>query len=423
MTQQVISYNEVPSCTAGPARSDHPTSSNGTVPPSSPRSWTSTLSNGDMQPLMKAAVYSSLFGNSSIGSSSSCSPGRSTYPSLGVCASCEGNRQIPFVDLKDSSRWGNGPCFQEGDVLTMDANIPLKDLEIVNASYVVIDGEYPRAGECALSWCLRTFPICVDEDPIVNILYHQSNDSYTLMPTNTSIGHFYVDVRSSNKISNWTRSLLTGRLRDENWHGPERTYRGKMPKYPDDLYSRSESPCPDLKSSDAISALGNFSSGTIKDKFQYMAAVMTEQIHITRRPDENMTSTGNGHASSNSCQTPTNNETQPREPGECHPVIHVQWGWLALPTSLVILAPILQLVTMVRTNRRDTPVWKSSTLALVFHGREVQEGLAHHLAPPRGSGIPDDMAGMEDVAAGIKVRLEYTGRGGWCLRPERPRLG
>lgn len=422
MTQQAISYYEVPSWTAGPTRSDPPTASNGTVPPSFPRSWNSTLNNGDMQPLMKAAVYSGLLGNSSIGLSSSCSPGNSTYRSLGICASCR-NLTSPILDPEDFYRPGNGPCFRGDDLLGIDANLPLEGLEIiVNASYFV-NGETPRAGECALSWCLRTFPIRVDENSTINITYYiQPSDPYTLMPTDTSTSPFYVDVQSSNKISDWMKSLLTGRLGNENWHGRTRTYKGPI-EYPDKLHSRSESSCPDSKSSDAISALGNPSSGTIENKFHYIAAAMTEQIQSTCKLSEPMTSMGNGQAIGNSSQTPTVNETQQRKTGEWQPIIHVQWAWLALPTSLVVLALILQIVTMVRTSRRDTPVWKSSTLALVFHGRgEVQEGVVHHLASAGGSGIPDDIAGMEDVAARIKVRLEYTGRGGWCLRQERPRL-
>ncbi|MCJ1428148.1 hypothetical protein MMC29_006056 [Sticta canariensis] len=329
-------------------------------------------------------------------------------------------------DLQDSYRSGNGLCFRGDDFLRIDANLlPLEVPEIVKASYIVNDGDTIHAGECALSWCLRTFPICVYENSTLNITYYiqpsdQYSDKYTLMPTNTSTSRFYVDVQSSNKISSGTKSLLTGRIRDENSRA---RYRGSWKGYPDSLNVRSKSPCPDSKSSDAISALGNSSSGTIEDKFHYIAAAMTEQIQSTCRLNEPTTFMGNGQAISNSSQTPTVNGIQQRKTGECHPIIHVQWVWLALPTSLVVLALILQIVTMVRTSRRDTPVWKSSTLALVFHGQgEVQEGVVHHLASAGGSGILDDIAGMEDVAAGIKVRLEYTGRGGWCLRQERPRL-
>ena len=50
--------------------------------------------------------------------------------------------------------------------------------------------------------------------------------------------------------------------------------------------------------------------------------------------------------------------------------IHVRWIWLSLPALVVLLANALLLVSILLNGQRRTVLWKSSSLALLFHGLE-----------------------------------------------------
>jgi hypothetical protein len=51
--------------------------------------------------------------------------------------------------------------------------------------------------------------------------------------------------------------------------------------------------------------------------------------------------------------------------------IRIQWPWISLPVLVVTSSNGLLLVMMVQTWRKRAPVWKSSILALLFHGIDV----------------------------------------------------
>lgn len=61
--------------------------------------------------------------------------------------------------------------------------------------------------------------------------------------------------------------------------------------------------------------------------------------------------------------------------------IHVQWGYLSLPVILIICTCALLAWTIITTQKSrsgssSVPLWKSSSLALLFHGLEQQGGEA-----------------------------------------------
>lgn len=395
MTQQVISYYPVHLPTQN-------TFQNVTIP----QQWGFTSNSSEIQPSIKSAINSSLSSSSS-NSWPPSTPSGLTYQSLAVCASCT-NKTMCTEEGLDS---------QKEDYLRMKAWLPRgpsKDphLPIINTFYIVSrpDNQEPQAGECALYWCLKTYPIRVDDNSTLIVIqspsYNRSNngsDVYNIGPANADQKPFWVDVSSSKQISDWMSRQLTGGYGDEK--GPEHTR--PQPRGKDSEHCGWN---PDLKNvpntaSDAIVALGNSSSGSIENKFCDIAAALTDQIQSSPRPDEPTTFIGKAKVVRTSQTTITTNL-----------VIHVQWAWLALPIHLVVLALIFQIITMVRTSRRKTAIWKSSTLALFFHGRGVREGV-HSTG---GAGM-DDMAVMEDLAGRMKVRLENDGRD-WCLTEERRRV-
>ena|SRR2546423_15085265 len=51
--------------------------------------------------------------------------------------------------------------------------------------------------------------------------------------------------------------------------------------------------------------------------------------------------------------------------------IHVRWLWLILPFSLEALTLVTLITTVILSAVRAVPIWKSSTLAPMFHGWHV----------------------------------------------------
>ena len=84
--------------------------------------------------------------------------------------------------------------------------------------------------------------------------------------------------------------------------------------------------------------------------------------------------------------------------------VRVAWAWLSLPVTLVLLSFLFLVAAIVQTAGRKAPVWKSSSLAVMFQGlRELPEG------------SQGKVSGMERLAEGMRVRLERDGGGGWRL--------
>lgn len=392
MTQQAISY-DYPVQPSAPAISQ-----NVTVP----LSWGFTSNSDKIQPSMQDAVYSGLFGNWSNGLPSNSSSGGypwQTYQSLAVCARCSKPKQDNPCQQKDM-------CF-----LSINTTSPHKfpknhDYEIINTSYTTEDPDGPilQAGQCALFWCLRTYEVRSDDistlTEIQPPLYDNSctqrdgRELHTMMPANTSNETFWVDAESNNQISEWMSRLLKG---SERCSPPTRVQgRGNEDRRHNHQSDYEGDSCRD--SNPILSSL----SGSIEQKFNSIAAAMTDQIQRTPNPNEPNTFIGRAQAVRTF-----------RTTFETHPIFAFQWAWLTLPIGLIVLAFIVLIGTMVRTSEKKTALWKSCTLALFFHGRGAQQGVYS----ARGERM-DHIAGMEDVAGQIKVRFEDTGRY-WRLAEER----
>lgn len=86
--------------------------------------------------------------------------------------------------------------------------------------------------------------------------------------------------------------------------------------------------------------------------------------------------------------------------------IRVSWWWLLLPILTVIFETILLISVMIITRRHKLPIWKTSELALLFHGIDLSA-----LADRGGGGGGGDSANMlkasemEDLASALQVRF------------------
>jgi hypothetical protein len=86
--------------------------------------------------------------------------------------------------------------------------------------------------------------------------------------------------------------------------------------------------------------------------------------------------------------------------------VHVHWPWIALPACVMASSLFFLALAMLQSHRYRIQVWKSSTLALLFHGLDRPVEDAAHI---------NDMSGMEKCAKEIRVRLGPTENNGWML--------
>ena len=84
--------------------------------------------------------------------------------------------------------------------------------------------------------------------------------------------------------------------------------------------------------------------------------------------------------------------------------LSVRWPWLAFPAVLVLLTVIFFVAMIVDTwpTGNRAPIWKSSPLALLFHGFEL---------PNKHAADIDELNDMEELAKGISVRFSSTDGG------------
>ena len=96
--------------------------------------------------------------------------------------------------------------------------------------------------------------------------------------------------------------------------------------------------------------------------------------------------------------------------GQENTCVHVYWGWLAYPFSLILITLIFFVTMMIRTatgsQQNRFHGWKSSPLALIYHGLD-QDTMAQH---DQGTSMVD----MKHDAEDLYVRLSRTDRG-WKL--------
>lgn len=128
------------------------------------------------------------------------------------------------------------------------------------------------------------------------------------------------------------------------------------------------------------------------DAVNYSAAIENLAISMTnniRQQDDSEAGSVNGQAQ----QTET--------------YVHVRWAWFAYPVAVLVFSLILLLGIIIGTSRCDVRVWKSSNLALLFHGQglELSDGT-----------IPlNTLSQMTERAQDVKVELIKTETNSWKL--------
>ena len=88
--------------------------------------------------------------------------------------------------------------------------------------------------------------------------------------------------------------------------------------------------------------------------------------------------------------------------------VHVRWGFISLPISVVFFTTLFLLAAIWRTRSSKTQVWKSSALAMLFHG--LDEETRSRFKSRRSLGD------KKKEARGVAVQLDESGEDGSLLR-------
>ena len=83
---------------------------------------------------------------------------------------------------------------------------------------------------------------------------------------------------------------------------------------------------------------------------------------------------------------------------ELQPRVAVNWGWLILPITLVLLSCVLLIIVIVSSHMHHTAAWKSNSLATLFHGLSTPKDDIAHVAEAHQ---------MKTAAEDRRVQLEF----------------
>jgi hypothetical protein len=88
--------------------------------------------------------------------------------------------------------------------------------------------------------------------------------------------------------------------------------------------------------------------------------------------------------------------------------VHVRWGFAILPVAIVLATGLFLVVAMVLTRRSQTELWKSSALAMLFHGLDRDARAMFDLE--------DSLGQKKRQAKHVRVRLQRDATDGTLLR-------
>ena len=112
----------------------------------------------------------------------------------------------------------------------------------------------------------------------------------------------------------------------------------------------------------------------------------------------------------------TNNIRQQNESGsspfegvayETETYVHVRWAWFAYPATVLALALLCLLGTVIESRNSNILIWKSSNLALLFHGQGLELSKSDHMPV-------NTLSRMNKTANDIQIELKQTSDG-WKL--------
>lgn len=377
---------------------------------------------------MKAAVFNGIFSPQTVQDlRPMCDTGNCTFPffdTLAICSKClnvtnevvnntpqpatirgvqnisytiPGGGQIEFSAFFQEGNLADGPSTISTTVLPanvskeilglQDPLLMLAVLQFPNVKQKIRDGNYwtslPDTQECALYFCVNTFNLTVQNN-IINTNVTNSWTSDTGTPTVG--GALQPNGMEGTQDTLWQRPPDAQGGNNTYWipAGTLATLKSWLNVTLQGTYNTSFSIFNGTAwANDAMQAL----DGTT-DWPSLIANISTAMTSYIRNPDETDSATDIVTGVSHKVET----------------YIHVKWEWLCLPVGLVGMSIVFLVATMVKNERKKAMAWKSSSLALLFHGLE---GV--------GRGAGEGLWQMKDVARRTRVVLTRGDDSEWKL--------
>ncbi|KAL8944728.1 MAG: hypothetical protein Q9216_000297 [Gyalolechia sp. 2 TL-2023] len=343
---------------------------------------------------MKAAVYNGVFNiqnNADNGVSHTCSTGHCSwqnFSSLAVCSRCVNiTSSLEKHCTQGKCDWlglPNGPILSGsgGQINSSVTNIS-SELHGIEPSVLrfsslvsnnVSDSDRALAFECSMFYCVGKFAAFVTDGTVdQRMLGSWRNDSARYNNTSDLV------LRPPVGFTNQTNRTTTFKV--------SQIAAAAINSFMTSMFTGSGgvNNSGSVFSSDIMQAL--YDTSNLTQRIDNLATSMTNNI---RGQDDHVSGPAYGIA--------WKKETY----------LHVRWAWFAFPASLVLISAIFLLGTIFETSYRDVLVWKSSDLALLFHGRGL------NLSSPSERPV-NKLSSMNTRAKNVKAELLETPEGGWKL--------
>ena len=383
---------------------------------------------------LKGPVYSGLFGLGNFTQTPHCPTGNCTwapYQTLAVCSQCvdiaehitytESNKQVSSCDVGGyetpclatlpnglSIGFANNSDMKVGDPTVLNTSGMLPPITLDKVGFALAhfslmagpdgNGGSPLAIECSLYWCVNTYTAVVNNTifteysrsswynatsilPLADLKnalnIDKSETFYNITPptggakTEPNVNETWQEqLISDSDMFNQEDYIVSTASSSGQWLGP--------------LLSGNRSIL--VPASDVVTLFNSQDLKGISTIFARVAQYLT--VAYRSFADADFPSPGTAAQALGVAW-----ETQV--------IVKVRWAWLSLPCALLAASVVFLGATMLGNTRGRVGVWKSNTLALLFHG------------PPgscSGGGV-GHVLGMEQRARGMWVRLMDDGDG------------
>lgn len=406
---------------------------------------------------MAAALYIGLIQppiNSTSSISFQCSTGNCTFPedqgathsSLAMCSSCTDisvtvkEQTFPLYSLKSgpSIGWTNHGKFQwmstsaytkdnapEIDFISGFDALIYKTKTCTNGSIIGRHCGYePFAVSCYIYPCMKTYRASVTNFVLEEKLLNTTRVPIQHYPTDNSSHAYGFTLLSSSVLRNGTWSNCVGADNPSEANpvqypsqfkisSPDSVLLGNSTQSPSKYYPNN---CFWIFYGGSAQALGSYLSNLFDGEILGPSSPPDE---VTGTPWQmGLFSKGNATLSSASAymeglanaitsvirqhgDTPSAEYAQGTAYG-LQTCIKVKWTWLALPSALILLTIAFLLTTILETRSRNM-TWKSSVLALLFHGLDTISRQQY--------GEMMDLGAMENAAEQVQAKLAVSESG------------
>lgn len=345
---------------------------------------------------MKAAIYNGIFDikeNADSGVVHTCPTGRCSwqnFSSLAVCSRCVDITSYVEMQCTDGKCYSlalpNGPALTGlGGQINSSATHISPKLHGIEPSILrftsliskeISDPDSASATECSIFYCVGKYVATVKDGVVSQQMLaawrndsasHQDSSDLILKPPKSFSDQnetvvFNVTHVAAASINSFMTSQFTG-VGGVNNSGS-------------------------IFSSDIVQAL--YDTSNLTRRIHNLATSMTNNI---REQDDHVSGPAHGIA--------WTDETY----------VHVRWGWFTFPAALMLISALFLVAIILETSYRDILVWKSSNLALLFHGRGL------NLSSPSDQPV-SRLSAITSRARKIRAELLETPDGGWKLTEE-----